>query len=275
MAFSITRRRYVAVASAAVVAAAAVITGVILSNEDDSREPRYRGYLERAGGEEAEEHGIEGVVGDPASESDEILSSITSAANARLAPYGSVAPGQLSTSLGSFNTLTSNGGTWSEVTNLPYDADDPNYRDPEFSNSSGGAGYVAGRITGLAAGGGYLFAGGANGGVFRKKLNDPANSNDDGAWEPISDGILSLSTGDLEFHDGALWYATGEANTGATSYVGAGMFRNSRATSATLSTAQFTSADRIDGIELESRGINKVRFDDVKHFAYAATTRGL
>jgi hypothetical protein len=43
-----------------------------------------------------------------------------------------------------------------------------------------------------------LFAGGANGGVFRKKLNNLADPSDDGAWEPISDGILSLSTGDLE-----------------------------------------------------------------------------
>jgi hypothetical protein len=55
-----------------------------------------------------------------------------------------------------------------------------------------------------------LFAGGANGGVFRKKLNNLADPSDDGAWEPISDGILSLSTGDLEYHDGALWYATGD-----------------------------------------------------------------
>jgi hypothetical protein len=244
--------------------------------------PRYVGYLERTGGEaaekerEADEHGVPGVVGGADSESSEIFASMTSVANARLAPYGSVEAGQLSSSLGDFRSLASNGSPWSEVTNLNYDADDPNYRDPDNSNSSGGAGYVAGRITGLAAGGGYLFAGGANGGVFRKslgaKLSDPS---DDGAWEPISDGILSLSTGDIEYHDGALWYATGEANTGGTSYVGAGVFRNPRATASSLSTAQFTDADRVGGTELESRGINKVRFDDVHGFAYAATTRGL
>ncbi|MBW8751966.1 MAG: hypothetical protein JF565_11155 [Propionibacteriales bacterium] len=253
---------------------------------DGDREsgPRYVGYLERTGGKEAKEereregaeHGVPGVVGGPDSESSEILASMTAAADARLAPYGSVAAGQLSSSLGNFRNLASNGSSWSEVTNLPYDADDPNYRDPDNSNSSGGAGYVAGRITGLAAGGGYLFAGGANGGVFRKslgtKLGDPS---DDGDWQPISDGILSLSTGDLEFHDNALWYATGEANTGATSYVGAGVFRDPRATDPDLATAQFKDSDRVGGIELESRGINKVRFDDVHGFAYAATTRGL
>jgi hypothetical protein len=249
--------------------------GVALNRGDDENGPRYRGYLEKFGGEhEEEEHGVEAVVGGPDSESSEIYNSLTSVANARLAPYGSVVAGQLSNSLGSFRGLTPNASSWSELTNLPYDADDPNYRDPEFSNSSGGAGFVGGRITGLAAGGGYLFAGGANGGVFRKKLNG-ASVNDDGAWQPISDSILSLSTGDLEWHDNALWYATGEANTGATSYVGSGMYRNARATSATLATAQFQDTDRLGGTELESRGINKVRFDDVHHWAYAATTRGL
>jgi hypothetical protein len=248
--------------------------------EDPGSEAHYRGYVERIGGEEGEEgegseHGVEGVVGGADKESAEIFSSISSAANARLAPFGSVAPGQLSSSLGSFRTLTSNGSSWSEVTNLDYDSDDPNYRDPEFSNSSGGAGYVAGRITGLAVGGGYLFAGGANGGVFRKALNNETNPSDDGPWQPISDAILSLSTGDLEYHDGALWYATGEANTGATSYVGSGMYRNPRADSPDAGAAQFTDGDRLGGTALESRGINKVRFDDVHHWAYAATTRGL
>lgn len=243
----------------------------------DQAGPRYRGYLEKIRGEsEEEEHGIPDSVGGPSSESSEIYNSITSVANARLAPNGSVAAGQLSSSLGDFRSLTSNGSQWDEVTNVPYDADDPNYRDPDFSNSSGGAGYEAGRITGLAAGGGYLFAGGANGGVFRKSLGtDLTDPSDDGPWQPISDAILSLSTGDLEFHDGALWYATGEANTGATSYVGSGVYRNGRATDANLATAQFKDTDRVGGTELESRGINKVRFDDNKGLVYAATTRGL
>ncbi|WP_457112091.1 hypothetical protein [Marmoricola sp. URHA0025 HA25] len=268
-------------------AALAAVGLVVAQGGDDERAkesgPRYVGYLERTGGEaaeererEGEEHGVPGVVGGPDSESAEILASMTAAADARMAPYGSVAAGQLSSSLGDFRSLTSNGSSWSEVTDLPYDGDDANYRDPDNSNSSGGAGYVAGRITGLAAGGGYLFAGGANGGVFRKSLGaNLSDPGDDGSWEPISDGILSLSTGDLEFHDGALWYATGEANTGATSYVGSGVYRNPRATDASATTAQFQDTDRVGGVELESRGINKLRFDDVHGFAYAATTRGL
>jgi hypothetical protein len=272
MAISIPKRKYLAIGAAVTVAVAAVGVSIAVLSEEECA-AQYRGYVERFCGEEEEEqgHGVEGAVG----ESGEIFDALTSVANPRLAPYGSVAPGQLSSSLGDFRTMSASAATWQEVTNLPYDADDPNYRDPVFSNSSGGAGFVAGRMTGLAAGGGYLFAGGANGGVFRKKLNNAANPNDDGPWQAISDGILSLSTGDLEWHDGALWYATGEANTGATSYVGAGMYRNARAANANLATAVFTDADRLGGTELESRGINKVRFDDVTHWAYAATTRGL
>jgi hypothetical protein len=285
MRFSRRLRISVSIGAAAALAAVGLVVATSGGDNDGDKEsgPRYVGYLERTGSEEAEEerereseeHGVEGVVGGADSESAEILASMTSVANARLAPYGSIEAGQLSNSLGDFRHLDSNGSSWSEVTNLPYDAADPNYRDPDNSNSSGGAGYVGGRITGLAAGGGYLFAGGANGGVFRKKLNNATDPGDDGRWEPISDGILSLSTGDLEYHDGALWYATGEANTGGTSYVGAGVFRNPRAADASLASAQFTDNDRVGGVELESRGINKVRFDDVKGFAYAATTRGL
>jgi hypothetical protein len=274
MAIKLPKRKYLIFGAAATLAVAAGAVSLVVSGEDECA-AQYRGYIEKFCGEEEEAQGHEGAVGDPNAESAEILNSITSVANARLAPYGSVAAGQLSSSLGNFRGLPGTSSTWSEVTNVPYDADDPNYRDPSFSNSSGGAGFVAGRITGLAAGDGYLFAGGANGGVFRKKLNDASDPSDDGQWQPISDKILSLSTGDLEYHDGALWYATGEANTGGTSYVGAGVFRNPRASDPSATNAQFVDIDRLGGTELESRGINKVRFDDVQHWAYAATTRGL
>jgi hypothetical protein len=276
------RRKRVAMALVAAGALAVAGLGVATqggsSGDGDQAGPRYRGYLEKIGAESEEEHGIPDSVGGPSSESGEIYTSITSAANARLAPYGSVAAGQLSSSLGDFRDGPGTTSAWTEVTNKWYQADDPNYRDPDFSNSSGGAGYVAGRITGLAASGDYLFAGGANGGVFRKPLGGVGN------WEPISDGILSLSTGDLEYHANGLWYATGEANTGATSYVGSGVYYNPRAGGGS---PQFTDDDRVGGNTmtvngetvpgnpLESRGINKVRFDDVHHWVYAATTRGL
>src|SRR5437660_1597177 len=81
--------------------------------------------------------------------------------------------------------LPAAGIAWKEVTTRPYDSDDPRYRDPVFSNSSGGAGLVAGRMTGLAVGSGYIYAGGADGGVFR--------SGDNGVtWTPLTDGLPTL-----------------------------------------------------------------------------------
>jgi hypothetical protein len=206
------------------------------------------------GGDEGEESGPRGIKPYAAQE-----------ASARLAPYGSVDPGEYGDALADLRGLPGTLAPWTEVTDKPYDADDPNYRDPNFSNSGGGAGLVAGRVTGLAAGKGQVFAGGANGGVFRKKLNG-------GTWTPISDGILALSTGDLVY-DGktdTLWYATGEANTGATSYTGAGVYRLRHASQA----RSFSQADRVGGDELESRSINQLKFDGYGH-VYAATTRGL
>jgi hypothetical protein len=186
-------------------------------------------------------------------------------AAARIAPYGSVAPGEYGDALASLRGLPANGSRWTEVTNRPYDADDPNYRDPSFSNSGGGSGLVAGRVTGLAAGNGWTFAAGANGGVFRQRQGTSA-------WTPISDGLLALSTGDLLYDATAdvLWYATGEANTGATSYTGAGVYRLRNASRA----RGFTDNDRVGGQELESRSINQVKFDGAGNI-YAATSRGL
>ena len=55
---------------------------------------------------------------------------------------------------------------------------------------------------------------GADGGVWRSTTGG-------GNWTPIADSLPSLSSGDLELApDGSLWYATGEANTGGTSYAG-------------------------------------------------------
>ena len=283
MAFTRRQKTGSASVAAATVAAAVVVLATAGGGGPSSAGPSYIGYLERTGqGEEAreerereaeEEGGVESIVGNPNEESAEIFNALSSVANARLAPRGSVPAGNLSASLSAFKSLSGTSATWDEITDVPYDADDPEYRDPSFSNSSGGAGFVAGRITGLAVGNGYLFAGGANGGVFRKSLGANLKStSDDGAWTPISDKILSLSTGDLVYDADAdvLWYATGEANTGATSYTGAGVYRLANA-----STGTFSQSDRVGGTELESRGINQLKVDAEGKQIYAATTRGL
>jgi len=201
-------------------------------------------------------------VGEVGDESAEAQTRAEQYAQARVAP-GIVLPGAYSAAFASLAGLPAVGGTWSEVTNRPYDSDDPRYRDPFASNSSGGAGLVSGRITGLAVGGGYLYIGGANGGVFR-------SGNKGQTWAPMSDGMPALSTGDLRLApDGALWFATGEANTGATAFLGTGVYRL-----ATPSSGSFTTAERVGGSELESTFIGKLRFDGNGN-VYAATSRGV
>ncbi|MGN6334062.1 MAG: WD40/YVTN/BNR-like repeat-containing protein [Motilibacteraceae bacterium] len=150
---------------------------------------------------------------------------------------------------------------WKELTGTPYNSDDPNYRD-YFSNSSGGSGNTTGRITGIATLGKTVFAGGADGGVWRSTTGG-------GHWTPIADELGTLSTGDLRVGpDKALWYATGEGNTGGTSFVGQGVYRDADPTS-----KDFKTTDRVGGTELESTTIQKIRFGG--DFAWVATNRGI
>jgi photosystem II stability/assembly factor-like uncharacterized protein len=193
---------------------------------------------------------------------DDMLRAAEEFAEARMAP-GIVLPGAYGAAFAALQALPATSASWTEVTNRPYNSDDLRYRDPFASNATGGSGYVAGRMTGLAAGGGYLYAGGADGGVFR--------SSDGGAtWAPMTDGLPTLSVGDLKLApDGSLWLATGEANTGATSYVGSGVYRVAHPQS-----DLFTTASRVGGAELESTTIGKLRFD-AGGSVYAASSRGL
>ncbi|WP_412543385.1 glycosyl hydrolase [Longispora sp. K20-0274] len=198
---------------------------------------------------------------DPSDETENAAESAAQYAEARTAP-GVVAPGAYSAAWAQLGSLPRVGGAWDHVTGLPYDADDPRYRDIA-SNSSGGAGRVSGRITGLAADdAGFVYAGGADGGVFRSTTGG-------GHWTPIADKLPSLSTGDLQLDaKGRLWYATGEANTGATSFVGTGVY-----VLADPRTGQFQPGGRVGGAELESTTINALRFAGDR--VWAATGRGV
>lgn len=202
-------------------------------------------------------------VGQPGDETREAQIGFEQFAEARTAP-GLVQPGAYSAAFTSLQALPVYGkAAWTEVTNRPYDSDDARYRDPNFSNSSGGAGVVAGRVTGLAVGGGFIFAGGADGGVFRS--GDGGNN-----WTPMTNNLPTLSVGDVELAaDGALWLATGEGNTGGTAFVGSGVYRLPNPGSGV-----FATTNRVGSSELESTTINKLKFDDAGN-VYAATSRGV
>ena len=211
------------------------------------------------------------VDGDAGGESLEARTASEQFAQSRTAP-GVVNPAGYQTALGALKGLPQSGSAWSEVTNVPYDADDPRFRD-YYSNSSGGSGYVTGRITGVAADGtGHVYAAGANGGVFRATLGTEDASKTTGKWTPIADSLGSLSGGDVRLDPkGALWYATGEANTGATSYVGLGVYALTSPSSQTFD----PTTSRVGGSELDATTINAVRFDKSGSTAYVATSRGL
>ena len=65
--------------------------------------------------------------------------------------------------------------------------------------------------------------------------------------------------------DGALWLATGEGNTGATSYVGSGVYRLTRP-----GRSVFSTSNRVGGSELESTFVHRLKFDDAGN-VYAAS----
>src|SRR5205085_12454888 len=144
--------------------------------------------------------------GDDEEGSSEIAEGADQWNEARSSP-GVVAPGAYSAAWAQLRALPKTGGQWIDQTSLPYNSDDPRYRDIN-SNSSGGAGLVTGRITGLAAdNSGDVYAGSADGGVWRSTTGG-------GAWRPISDSLSAPSTGDLQLDArGRLWFAAGEANT--------------------------------------------------------------
>src|SRR4051794_37825804 len=169
-------------------------------------------------------------------------------AEARTAP-GVVNSGAYTAAYNQLTALPPAGGSWADVTKVPYNSDDPRYRDWN-SNSSGGSGYVSGRITGIAVGqDGVVYAPSAHGGGWRSPTRQ-------GGWVPITDNLPTLSSGELTMAgDGSLWYASGEANTGGTAYAGAGVFRLEHPES-----GQFTMADRVGGTELDSTTIMRLRF---------------
>jgi hypothetical protein len=192
-------------------------------------------------------------------ESDEILSQAQQFSAVRTAPATSVSPRAFAAATAAAARLPRAGQRWQEVTNQPYNSDAVGYRDPVWSNSSGGAGLVAGRITALATDGKAIYAGAAAGGVWR--------SADGGAhWTPVFDPQNNLTIGALAVDpaDHSVWVGTGEANTNFDAYSGDGVFRS----------ADGGRTWQLVGNSLPNSLIYRLTFDGTGH-VYAATSRGL
>jgi photosystem II stability/assembly factor-like uncharacterized protein len=190
----------------------------------------------------------------------EVLEGAAQYAEARTAPADVVDAGAFSGAYADAAALPVAGGPWSEVTTQPYDNDDHGYRDPVFSNSGAGWGLVSGRTTALAVDDGAIYAGMADGGVW-KSTNGGAN------WTPLLDDAPTLSTGSIAIDpaDHSVWVGTGEANTSSDSYAGIGVLRSADGG------ATWT---RVGGDELQNHLIGRLAFDDQGH-VYAATSQGL
>ncbi len=285
------RRRHLSLLAGLVVLALVLIGGYVVGNRADGPPPRSASAGTGSGGEadEAdadagdEAEAEEGEAGESAEEREhERHNAAGEAGEESVAMHTAISlfrdarglgllkdPGAYTDAYAHLAGMPQAAGAWQEVTTKPYNSDAPAYRDPVASNSGGGAGYVTGRIVGLAVDPAThgldfqpVYAAGAQGGVFR--------SLDNGAtWTPISDQILNLATGDLRVApDGSLWYGTGEPNYG--NELGSGVYRLD---DPWKTTSVFTAGDRVGGKELESHWIGKLAFDDT--FAYAATSRGV
>ena len=156
---------------------------------------------------------------------------------ARRAP-GWVQQGAYSSALAEWGAMPTTSGAWSEVTNVAYNSDDTRYKD-YYSNSGAGSSYVSGRAPAIAVDpdSKAVFAAGAVGGVMKSTTGK-------GGWAPFSDGLPASASGDIEVFDDKVWYATGDAATGSTTYVGNGVYATSPAT-------PFTPDSKVGGTELD------------------------
>jgi len=176
--------------------------------------------------------GVGSAAGSPGEDAGEESQSLAQAidwfAAQRLAPNEAVNPNAYASAAAEAADLPMTAGTWTERTARSGTdgndfTDSPKYVDPTsgFSNSGAGDRWVAGRMTALAAApDGALFAGAADGGVWK--------SVDGGQhWQPAFDQQPTLSIGALLVTSSAGGYTvyagTGEANTNSDSYAGVGV----------------------------------------------------
>jgi hypothetical protein len=194
---------------------------------------------------------------------DEISQSAEQFMASRVAPGTTVSADAFRTARAAAASLPlATSAAWSEITNQPYDSDNVNFRDPFISNSGGGAGLSAGRMSALAVDPRHpsvVYAGAAAGGVWK--------STDAGVhWTPVFDNMGTLAIGAIAINpaDGSVWVGTGENNTAFENYAGLGVFRS---TNGGRSWSQV-------GQALVNHTIGKLEFDGIGG-VYAATSFGL
>ncbi len=191
-------------------------------------------------------------------ETNDLMDRAEQYAAVRTAPGTSVGAGAFQAAQAAASALPLAAGKWQELTNRPYNSDALNYRDPFWSNSSGGAGVVSGRMTAIATDGGTVYAGAGDGGVWK-------STDKGGHWQPIFDKQSRLSVGAIAINpaDHSIWVGTGEANTAFENYAGDGIYRS----------ADGGRTWSLVGNRLDNSLISRITFD--KGYVLVATSRGL
>ncbi|MGW2418948.1 hypothetical protein ACWC0C_06740 [Streptomyces sp. NPDC001709] len=180
-------------------------------------------------------------------------------ATARTAPSATVSGAALAAGTAAGDRLPVRGGTWSEVTSGSAGSETPGYADPSFSDYGSGWGLVTGRASALATDGPWVYAGFADGGVWRSK--DTGRT-----WTPGFQHASTESIGSLWVNpaDHSLWVGTGEANTSADNYTGQGVYR---------SADHGRTFQRVGGSELLNAQVAALATND--SYVFAATSHGL
>lgn len=247
----------------ALVSTLAVLSVFALAAAPGQAAPSSSGVLKRSGAlQRSSQRELASNVAAKEGGSQEGASEIQEGANQFAEPrFGP--PGALRSAVAQAKALPGTGGPWDEITTKPYDADNLAFADPIISNSGGGGagpGWVTGRMTSLAVDGRYLYAGAADGGVWR--------STDGGSnWTPLTDRLPTTSIGSVAVNpkDHSVWVGTGEANTSSDSFVGMGVYRSSD---------HGTLWRHVGGREIDHQMIGKLAFDGYGSL-YAATSAGV
>jgi len=236
-----------------ILAAGAVPVALLMSAAPGVASPHgsHPGPLARAaaqkGGDQDSERGGEALIG------------AREYAAIRTAPATTVSSAAFAAARAQAARLPVAGRSWREATNVPYQSDAANYRDPFWSNSGAGFGLVSGRMTALDTDGATVYAGAADGGVWK-------STNRGGTWVPLFQNEERIAIGALRVNprDHSIWVGTGEANTAFENYSGAGIYRSADG-GRTFSKV---------GQTLKNSLVSQISFDGADN-VYASTSQGL
>jgi hypothetical protein len=232
--------------------------GLLLAGAPSFAAPRERASKARQGLHEFAQQQL--AAGEPEQgDAHELIEAREWYSTPRVAPGDEVPAAAVSEAAAAAGRLRTVGGSWDELTDLPYQNDAQGYRDPVWSNSGAGWSLVTGRMTAMASDGPWVYGGAADGGVWV--------SRDRGRhWRPTLQRKETLSIGALYVRksDHSLWVGTGEANTSSDSYAGQGIWR---------STDHGRSYAKVGGDELRNALVFRITSSSA--YVYAATSRGL